>query len=180
MSDSFDPKELKVLSDILALVLEEQTGQSEAALSALRARAQRNKITGGALKNLFTAIAPNPPKRASTASPRPRASRSAAAGDVQLERQRVRELSENLNRLDMELRNVRASNASLKAELFLTQQARAETQSLLVAAQSATHTRFGLIGMVLLVGCIAGVAGGELFHSLKPAPHHVPNAVYLH
>ncbi|AQS85954.1 MAG: hypothetical protein ABF876_12095 [Acetobacter aceti] len=180
MSDSFDPKELKVLSDILALVLEDQAGQSEAALSALRARAQRNKITGGALKNLFTAIAPNPPKRTGAAAPRPRASRSAAAGDVQLERQRVRELSENLNRLDMELRNVRASNASLKAELFLTQQARAETQSLLVAAQSATHTRFGLIGVVLLVGCIAGVAGGELFHSLKPAPHHVPNAVYLH
>ncbi|MFT8897314.1 MAG: hypothetical protein ABF968_10185 [Acetobacter sp.] len=180
MSDSLDPKELKVLSDILALVLEEQTGQSEAALSALRARAQRNKITGGALKNLFTAIAPNPPKRASTAPPRPRATRSASAGDVQLERQRVRELSENLNKLDMELRNVRATNASLKAELFLTQQARAETQSLLVAAQSATHTRFGLIGMVLLVGCIAGVAGGELFHSLKPAAHHVPNAVYLH
>ena len=182
MSDSLDPKELKVLSDILALVLEDQAGQSEAALSALRSRAQRNKITGGALKNLFTAIAPNPPKRTSTASPRPRATTrsAAAAGDVQLERQRVRELSENLNKLDMELRNVRASNASLKAELFLTQQARAETQSLLVAAQSATHTRFGLIGVVLLVGCIAGVAGGELFHSLRPVPHHVPNAVYLH
>ncbi|WP_279379564.1 hypothetical protein [Asaia prunellae] len=41
MSGSFDPKELKVLSDILALVLEEQEGQSVAALNALRSRAKK-------------------------------------------------------------------------------------------------------------------------------------------
>ncbi|NHN89711.1 hypothetical protein [Acetobacter conturbans] len=179
MSDTFDPKELKVLSDILALVLEDQPGQSETALAAIRARALRNKVTGGALKNLFTSIAPNPPKRAATTGTRARTSKTPSA-DIQIERQRVRDLSENLNRLDMELRSVRASNASLKAELFLTQQARAETQSRLVAAQSSSHPRFGLIGIAFIVGCIAGVAGTELFHSLMPTPHHVPNAVYLH
>ena len=179
MSDTFDSKELKILSDILALVLEDQPGQSETALAAIRSRAQRNQVTGGALKNLFTAIAPNPPKRASGTTSRARTSKTASA-DIQLERQRVRDLSENLNKLDMELRSVRAANASLKAELYLTQQARAETQSRLMAAQAAPHTRFGLIGVVFLIGCIAGVAGDELFHSLKPQPHHAPNALYLH
>lgn len=178
MSDGFDPKELKILSDILALVLEDQPGQSETALATIRARAQRNQVTGGALKNLFTAIAPNPPKRAAS-TPRPRATKAAAA-DIQLERQRVRDLADNLNRLDIELRNARAANASLKAELFLTQQARAETQSQLVAAQSTQHTRFGLIGIIFLIGCIAGVAGDEVFHTLMPPKQHVSNAIYLH
>ncbi|NHN83568.1 hypothetical protein GOB93_02795 [Acetobacter musti] len=178
MSETFDPKELKVLSDILALVLEDQPGQSATALEAIRSRARRNNITGGALKNLFTAIAPNPPKRAAS-STRSRASKT-ASGDVQQERARVRELTESVTRLDMELRTARANNAQLKAELFLTQQARAETQSQLVAVQSTSHTRFGLVGLAVIVGCIAGVAGTELFHSLRPAPVHTPNAVYLH
>ncbi|GBQ21385.1 hypothetical protein AA0472_0433 [Acetobacter estunensis NRIC 0472] len=179
MSDTLDPKELKILSDILALVLEDQPGQSETALTALRARAQRNKVTGGALKNLFTAIAPNPPKsRASSSSTRSRTSRASSA-DVQQERQRVRELTEGMTRLDLELRNVRAANAALKAELFLTQQARAETQSNLIAAQAASTPRYSLIGLAFVVGCIAGVAGTELFHSLLPAPPAPSNAHYL-
>lgn len=181
MTEKLDPKELKVLSDILALVLEDQAGQSAAALEALRTRARRNGMTGGALKNLFTAIAPNPPKRA-PASPRPRASRASAGAtaDVQQERLRVRELTESITRLDMELRTARASNAALKAELFLTQQARAETQSQLSAIKSSAQTRLGVVGLAFLVGCIAGVAGGELFHTLRPPPVHTSNAIYLH
>lgn len=62
MSD-IDPKELKILSDILALVLEDQPGQSATALEALRNRAKRNATTGGALKNLFQTIAEDPEKQ---------------------------------------------------------------------------------------------------------------------
>ncbi|GBR01230.1 hypothetical protein [Acetobacter oeni] len=179
MSETFDPKELKVLSDILALVLEDQPGQSATALETIRSRARRNGMTGGALKNLFIAIAPDPPKRAAS-STRSRSTKSSASADVQQERMRVRELTESVTKLDLELRSARANNAQLKTELFLTQQARAETQSQLSAVQATSHTRFGLVGLAVLVGCVAGVAGTELFHSLRPAPHHTPNSVYLH
>ncbi len=48
-----DAAELRLLSNIIALVLDEQAGQSAAALEALRRRAAGNRVTGGALKNLF-------------------------------------------------------------------------------------------------------------------------------
>lgn len=57
MAARIDPRELKTLSDILALVLEDQPGGSEAALDALRRRARRDGTTGGALKNLFRQVA---------------------------------------------------------------------------------------------------------------------------
>ncbi|WP_242403354.1 hypothetical protein [Asaia platycodi] len=104
MSGSFDPKELKVLSDILALVLEEQEGQSVAALSALRSRAKKSGMTGGALKNLFVAIAPNPPARA-----KPRATRTTKttenSADTLAARQQIVTLTNNLRQMDLELRN---------------------------------------------------------------------------
>ena len=62
---AFDPKELKTLSDILALILDEEQGQSASALDAIKARARRNKITGGALKNLFQTITDDPSWRSS-------------------------------------------------------------------------------------------------------------------
>ncbi|GBQ93445.1 hypothetical protein AA23498_1729 [Acetobacter nitrogenifigens DSM 23921 = NBRC 105050] len=178
MSDNLDPKELKVLGDILALVLEDQPGQASSALDALRARARRNKMTGGALKNLFTAIAPNPPTRA---APRARASTRAGAtsAETQQARAQVRDLTESLTKLDMELRTCRADNSALRAELFLTQQARAETQTQLSSMQSAGQLRLTLLIVTFIIGAVAGVAGGELFHALRPAPTHTPNAVYL-
>lgn len=54
---SIDATELRLLSNILALVLDEQPGASTAALETLRRRAAANRVTGGALKNLFDRIA---------------------------------------------------------------------------------------------------------------------------
>ncbi|WP_408734744.1 hypothetical protein [Novacetimonas hansenii] len=85
MSDSLDPKELKILSDILALVLEDNPGQSENALAAIRTRARKNQMTGGALKNLFAAIAPNPPP-----ARRPSHAPRAAVGQVPRRRAKSR------------------------------------------------------------------------------------------
>lgn len=48
-----DAAELRLLSHIIALVLDEQPGQSAAALEALRRRAAASRTTAGALKNLF-------------------------------------------------------------------------------------------------------------------------------
>jgi hypothetical protein len=172
MSDTFDPKELKILSDILALVLEEHPGQSSNALDAIRNRARRNGMTGGALKNLFTAIAPNPPPRA---QPRPRATRApagaAGAGvDMQAARVRISQLTESVNRLDVDLRNARARNEELRSQLYLTQQARAETQAALSVMQARPlPRRRSIVVLAFAVGALAGMAGMagmEFLHAL--------------
>jgi hypothetical protein len=55
-SETIDTAELRLLSNILALVLDEQPGQAAAALDALRRRAAHNRVTAGALKNLFERV----------------------------------------------------------------------------------------------------------------------------
>lgn len=52
MSEAIDPRELRSLADILALVLDDNTGQSVAAIEAVRRRARNGRVTGGAIKNL--------------------------------------------------------------------------------------------------------------------------------
>ncbi|MBB2167589.1 hypothetical protein HLH36_04330 [Gluconacetobacter aggeris] len=161
MSDKLDPKELKILADILALVLEDHPGQSANALDAIRNRARRNGMTGGALKNLFTAIAPNPPQRP---PPRPRASRAAsgaaATEEMQAARTRIMQLTESINRLDLDLRSARARNEELRSQLYLTQQARAETQAALsVMRARPTPRRRSVVALAVAVGALAGAIG---------------------
>ena len=57
MADPLEPKDVKLLADILALVLEDQPGASEAALATLRRRAREQGTSGGAIKNLFLRLA---------------------------------------------------------------------------------------------------------------------------
>ncbi|MBB2163166.1 hypothetical protein HLH26_01195 [Gluconacetobacter sp. 1b LMG 1731] len=160
MSDKLDPKELKILADILALVLEDHPGQSANALDAIRNRARRNGTTGGALKNLFTALAPNPPARP---PPRPRASRAAsgaAAEEMQAARTRILQLTESINRLDLDLRSARARNEELRSQLYLTQQARAETQAALsVMRARPAQRRRSVVALAFAVGALVGAIG---------------------
>ncbi len=51
--DAQQAREMKVLSDILALVLDEQPGVSSSAFDAVRQRARQGGVTGGALKEAF-------------------------------------------------------------------------------------------------------------------------------
>ena len=163
MREQLDPKELKTLSDILALVLEDQPGQAANALEAVRARARRNGVTGGALKNLFVAIAPNPPAKA---APRPRASRGGAAAgatlagatELQASRARISHLSAEVSRLDLDLRGAHARVEALRSELHLTRQARAEAQQALLATQHAAPRRIMLL-VTALCGLLIGIAG---------------------
>ncbi|MBB2189912.1 hypothetical protein HLH34_08015 [Gluconacetobacter azotocaptans] len=170
MSNAFDPKELKILSDILALVLEDQPGQSANALEAIRNRARRNAVTGGALKNLFTAIAPNPPARQPRARA-PRASAGAGAAEMQVARAHIAQLTESLNKLDLDLRSARARAEELRSQLYLTQQARAETQAALSIMQARPAKRRPVIVLAVTVGALAGIAGTSLYHAFDtPAP----------
>ena len=168
---SIDPKELKTLSDILALVLEEQPGQSSSALEALRARARRNAITGGALKNLFVAIAtdPPPPKTRTTAAKEPgtppaRAARgkaAAAAAEVQAAHVRIAQLAADVRNLDLQLRTANASAATLQAELDATRQAYAHAQSALRRVEGTrtdqrvrTALMCGMAGGGIVLACV--------------------------
>lgn len=176
MSGAFDPRELKVLSDILALVLEDQEGQSAAALNALRARARKNGTTGGALKNLFVAIAPNPPQRSRA---KPRAPRNETNGDLQVARQQVVTLTNNLRQMDLEMRNARARLEAVRAELYQTQQSRAEIQARLVARDARKPWLSVLIWCGFAVGILIGIAGTQFVHSAFDTPH-IDRSIYLH
>jgi len=66
MKEGLDPREVKVLGDLLALVLEEQPGSAETALAAIRRRAQQEGISGGAIKNLFLQLARQTGEKAQT------------------------------------------------------------------------------------------------------------------
>jgi hypothetical protein len=69
-----DPRAAKLLGDLLALTLSENEGQATAALHAIRRRAERDGVTGGALKQVVEALAahepppPPPPPPAANAS----------------------------------------------------------------------------------------------------------------
>nr|WP_321983722.1 hypothetical protein [uncultured Lichenicoccus sp.] len=176
MSPAIDPKELKTLSDILALVLEDQPGQSASALEAIRSRARKNAVTGGALKNLFVAIAPNPPAQAAaTKAPRARATKASASGtEMQAARTRISQLTADLNRLDLELREAASRNESMRAELNLTRRARAEAQQAMLQA-NAEHSRPRVLLLVLTLVCgiLVGIAGSAVVADLMPA--HSPD-----
>ncbi len=159
---SIDPKELKTLSDILALVLEDQPGQSSSALEALRFRARRSGITGGALKNLFVAIAndPPPPKAravkegAPTRAPRGKA--ASAAAEVQAAHVRIAQLAADVRNLDLQLRTANASAATLQAELDATRQAYAHARSALRRIETARVDQRGKTALM------CGMAGGGI------------------
>ncbi|QHI95838.1 hypothetical protein GT348_05890 [Aristophania vespae] len=56
-SHPLDQKELRLLADILALVLDDEAGQAQAALDRLRHRARQQEISGGSFKNLIISLA---------------------------------------------------------------------------------------------------------------------------
>lgn len=173
---NFDPKELKILSDILALVLEDQPGQSSSALDAIKNRARRDNVTGGALKNLFQAIAPNPSQV--------RNSRTTRVNNTPADEYRVklRQMTDSINKLDRDLRSTRAQNENLKSQLYMTQQARAETQAMLSQLQANdTYPRLLIIGVATVAGLLTGIAGTEVFHLLQHAVSSATdNARYLY
>lgn len=64
--DVQDARETKILSDILALALDEQPGVSAAALDAIKQRARADGVTGGALKQIFLKLHLAEPPRPET------------------------------------------------------------------------------------------------------------------
>jgi TonB family protein len=52
-TDTIDPRAVKIMSDILALTIDEQDGVALSALSRIRRRARESAVTGGGLKETF-------------------------------------------------------------------------------------------------------------------------------
>ncbi len=91
-----DAAERRLLSNIIALALDEQPGQAAAALEALRRRAAQDRITGGALKNLFERIAADE-----------------TAGGVRAARNDIHRLQQDLESVRVQASRLAAENASL-------------------------------------------------------------------
>jgi hypothetical protein len=151
-----DPHEVKVLADILALVLEDQPGPSTVALEAIRRKARQNRVTGGALKNLFQAIAANPPAATPSGTEfdhvpdDPRAMRASM--------ERLRATNRNLERA---LAAANTEAAGLRGDFDLVQSRLIEAQKLIRGL--AERVRSGRTKAVLagagIATCVAVLAG---------------------
>lgn len=124
MSSPIDPKELKTLSDILALVLEEQSGESAAALEALRRRARHDHVTGGALKNLFREVSTathHLPRPASHAREGPHGQPAAhphSAHTVEQLRNTLRDLQQRFVEVRFQLDREKRESSRLRDRLY--------------------------------------------------------------
>lgn len=177
MNQKLDPKELKVLADILALVLEDQPGQSANALEAIKKRAQKNGTTGGALKNLFTNIANNPPTKSKTSSAQSK--KNNASEDLLKARSQISTLTHSINQLDTSIRTLRRENESLRSELLLTQRSRAEMQVALATTSDKFPFKTVIIVVSLLCGLFCGIAGTLVVNSAMYQPHQPDNTSYF-
>jgi len=150
MPDSLDPKEAKTLSDILALVLDDHAGPATAALQKLRQRAQADRVTAGALKNLFARLA------------------GPTAGDGGSLRELVAEQAATIRALQQQ---VRAARGQL-AEALGAQDARADA-----AAKRRVVLVVGLGCAGTAVAVLAGVIGWRLGRHAAPRPAQPPASV---
>lgn len=145
-----DERETKILADILALILEEQPGEAHAALDALRTRAIRSDVTGGALKNLFSHLITEP----------------RSTGPSAMERQ----LLQRLRRAENELKQRQARASTLNAFPTRLQQDNEDLVLKRSSQRDFTHWRRTSLALCLLTGLLLGIAGSQLVHSLTDRP----------
>ncbi|GBQ05594.1 hypothetical protein [Saccharibacter floricola] len=145
-----DQKDIRLLADILALVLDEEQGQASAALEALRQRARKRKVSGGTLKNLFRSLAEHEQSAQAVLA------RSTTLPDSLADRHR---------RLQSEYALLQEENAQLSQYAsFHTAQAPLRRAAIVIA---------------LVAGLLGGIAGTQLVHTLT-APPRIDPALCLH
>jgi len=164
--EPLDPREIKVLADILALVLQDQPGQSAVALDAIRRRARQNRMTGGALKNLFQIVAAQAFAAAGPPEP-PGLPDDPEAVRSSFERLRAanRNLEKALAAANGDAARLRADFDQVQARLIGVQQQSRE----LAAAAKSGRTQAGLFGAAIAT-CVVIVAGVTAEQAFKPSP----------
>lgn len=145
-----DQKDIRLLADILALVLDEEQGQASAALEALRQRARKRKVSGGTLKNLFTKLAEHE-QRAQTVL-----YRSESTTDTLADRHR-----------------------QLQTEYALLQEEYEQTRHYAHMHDAQAPLRRAGVCIALIAGLLLGIAGTQLVHSVT-APPPIDRALCLH
>ncbi|MXV35010.1 MULTISPECIES: hypothetical protein [unclassified Saccharibacter] len=147
-----DQKDIRLLADILALVLDEEQGQANAALETLRQRARKRKISGGTLKNLFRSLAEHEQSAQAVLA----RSTTTTVPDSLADRHR---------RLQSEYALLQEENAQLSQYAsFHTAQAPLRRAAIVIA---------------LVAGLLGGIAGTQLVHTLT-APPRIDPALCLH
>jgi hypothetical protein len=148
MSQSIDQREMRLLSGIIGLVLDDQPGASLAALETLRRRARDNAITGGALRAAFDRLCASP-----SGSP---------AGSPAGSSDRTRWLEQRVQEQERELARARADLATLAARLRSPAAPRLPPQRRLLRGSAAA-------GAVLLA-TLGGLAAMGMAPARPPGP----------
>ncbi|MBF0858316.1 hypothetical protein HKD24_03685 [Gluconobacter sp. LMG 31484] len=159
MARAPDPREIKILSDILALVLDEQPGHAATALERIRQMARRDGVTGGALKNLFmTRIGTAPPKDTSD---------------------REQGLRERISTLERRLRQSEADTRTAQLRLGRCQMDVGMLQMEMATVRTQKPWRYLALVFAVGAGLLVGIAATELYHSLTPTRPPIDRASYL-
>lgn len=145
-----DQKDIRILADILALVLDEEQGQASAALKALRQRARKRKMSGGTLKNLFARLA-----------------------EHEKNAQKLTYHSENSSD------TLSDRHRQLQSEYALLQNEYEHLRHYMSIHDAQTPLRRAALAIALIAGLLIGVAGAQLVHNLT-APPHIDPALCLH
>jgi len=159
MTRAPDPREIKILSDILALVLDEQPGHAATALERVRQMARRDGVTGGALKNLFTT-------RIRTIS-----------GNNETEREK--RLREQISRLERRLGQSESDTRTAQARLGRCQTDLGLIQLELATLRMQRPWRYIAIIFAAAAGLLVGIAGTQFYHSLSVTRAPIDRASYL-
>ena len=88
---------------------------------------------------------------------------------MQAARTRISQLTADLNRLDLELREAASRNESMRSELHLTRRARAEAQQAMLQAHAESRPRALLLVLSLICGILVGIAGSAVVDDLMPS-----------
>jgi len=148
MPDTTEAHEVKLLSDILALVLAEEAGQADAALQALRRRARQSRISGGAIKDVFLRVSRD-------ARPDP-ADLPEDVRDWATARLLIADLRRNLRSQGRDLAAERDNARALEASLYETRRRFTEVQEENVRALASRRIwagsafAFGALGVALV------------------------------
>lgn len=154
-----DPREIKILSDILALVLDEQPGHAATALERIRQMAQRDSITGGALKNLFIS-------RIGTVS-------QTETSD------REKRLRDQISRLEHRLGQSESDTRTAQIRLGRCQTDLGVMQMEIVTARMQRPWRYIALIFAVSAGLLVGIAGTQFYHSLSVTRAPIDRASYL-
>lgn len=159
MARAPDPREIKILSDILALVLDEQPGHAATALERIRQMARRDGVTGGALKNLFNT-------RIGTISGKD-------------ETEREKRLREQISGLERRLGQSESDTRTAQTRLGRCQTDLGLIQLELATLRMQRPWRYIAIVFAAGAGLLVGIAGTQFYHSLSVTRAPIDRASYL-